>query len=197
MSYIDYPHMVDMTYTLDELEAETGYSKRTIRNYIQNIIGTGQAIGRRNARYPQIVLDKLLFVKKVQGTTPNLGLADFRAIIEATADNDIARVADGMEPLEIADVRTAEGARDFEIRAKIGNRHQKVVAVTLEGPQAKKSKIRYSRRRTEPSVEKLDDWKIIKLGKDVELRLRGEYSSSKLKQLKLFGELVKSILSGK
>jgi len=193
------PHMVEMTYTLDELEAETGFSKRTIRNYIQNIIGTGHAIGRRNARYPQIVLDKLMFVRKVRDTNSNLGLADFRAIIEATPDDDIARVADGKEPLEIADVRTAEGVREFEIRAKTGNRRQKVVAVTLEGPVPKapgRQRPKFSKKPIVPG-ETRDNWKTIKLGKDVELRLRGEYPSSKLKQLKLLGELVKSILSGK
>ena len=188
--------MNEMTYSLDQLEAETGFNKRKIRYYIQQVIGSGQGTGGRDARYPKSVRDKLLFIVKVQEHVSSLRLAEFKEIIDRTPDDDIARVADGKEPLEVADVRTAEGVREFEIRAKAGNRRQKVVAVTLDGSDpmtSGRSRTRVSRRRDVPE-ERLDEWKVIKLDKDVELRIRGEHSSGKLKQLKLLGQLVKSIL---
>jgi hypothetical protein len=188
--------MDEITYSLDQLEAETGFNKRKIRYYIQQVIGSGQGTGGRDARYPKSVRDKLLFIVKVQEHVTSLRLADFREIIEVTPDRDIARVADGIEPLEVADIRTTEGAREFEIKAKTGNRRKKVVAVTLDGSEptaSGRSDIRFSRRRS-ASEKQPDEWKVIKLDKDVELRVRGEHSSSKLKQLKLLGQLVKSIL---
>lgn len=188
--------MNEALYSLDQLEVETGFNKRKIRYYIQQVIGSGQGTGGRDARYPKSVRDKLLFIVKVQEHVSSLRLADFKEIIEGTSDNDIARVADGKEPLEIADMRTAEGVREFEIKAKVGNKRQKVVAVTLGGSESAASNrpsVRFSKKPRAPE-ERVDDWKVVKLDKDVELRVRGEYSSSKLKQLKLLGQLVKSIL---
>lgn len=191
--------MNEALYSLDQLEAETGFNKRKIRYYIQQVIGSGQGTGGRDARYPKSVRDKLLFIVKVQEHVSSLRLADIKEIIEGTPDNDIARVADGKEPLEVADIRTAEGVREFEIRAKTGNRHQKVVAVTLDASEpvtSGRSKTRFSKRRQAPEMAE-EKWKTINLGKDVELRVRGEHSSSKLKQLKLLGQLVKSIMEKK
>jgi len=188
--------MNEALYSLDQLEAETGFNKRKIRYYIQQVIGSGQGTGGRDARYPKSVRDKLLFIVKVQEHVPNLRLADFKEIIDRTPDNDIARVADGEEPLEIADVRTAEGVREFEIRAKTGNRRQKVVAVTLDAPEpvtSGRSSARFSKGRQAPEKSS-DDWKVIKLYKDVELRVRGEYSARQRQQLKSLGNIVKSIL---
>lgn len=188
--------MNEMTYSLDQLETETGFNKRKIRYYIQQVIGSGQGTGGRDARYPKSVRDKLLFIVKVQEHVANLRLADFKEIIEGTPDNDIARIADGKEPLEVADVRTAEGVREFEIKAMTGNRRQKVVAVTLDGTESVASyrpRTKFSKRR-EAHEEHPDNWKLIRLDKDVELRIRGEYSVKQRQQLKLLGEIVKSIL---
>lgn len=179
-------------YTLKDIESETGFGDRRIRYYIKEIIGSGYGTTGRGASYPKHVRDKLLFIRRIQEKIPNLRLADFRTIIEQTPDQDLARVADGKEPLEIADVRGADGIRDLEIRAKTGNRHQKVVAVRFD-QEPLVSSTQFS-RRPPPDREDPDSWKTIKFGKNAELRIRAEHSASKWKQLKLLGELAKSIL---
>ena len=193
--------MDETTYSLEQLEAETGQNKRKIRYYIHAVIGSGQGTGGRNAQYPKSVRDKLLFIGKVQELASNLTLAEIKEIIESVSDNDIARVADGKEPLEVADIRRAEGIRDFAMYTMSANRRQKVVAVSLDGMdsgEAKDSVSDYVRRVREdveatPRPPK-EEWKTIRLTNDVELRVRGEFSPKQREQLKLLGQFVKSIL---
>ena len=54
------------TYTLDEIEERTGFDKRTIAYYVQEDVLP--KVGRRGprTRYPQLFLDRLLFIKRVR-----------------------------------------------------------------------------------------------------------------------------------
>jgi DNA-binding transcriptional MerR regulator len=193
--------MDDMTYSLDQLEAVTGLNSRKIRYYIQEVIGTGQGTGGRNARYPKSVLDKLLFVLKVKEHVDGLKLAEIREIIKATPDADIARVADGKEPLEVMDARRAEDIRDLTLYAKAARKRQKVVAVSLVAVDPEEEgvtedehlrRVRESARAEARRSE--ESWETIRLGKDAELRYRGKLSSKQRKQIELLGEMAQSIL---
>ena len=54
------------TYTLSELETQSGFDKRTISYYIQE--GLLPKVGRRGPKssYPQEVLDRLMFIRRVR-----------------------------------------------------------------------------------------------------------------------------------
>jgi DNA-binding transcriptional MerR regulator len=54
------------TYTLSELESRSGFDKRTISYYIQE--GLLPKVGRRGpkSRYPEEVLDRLVFIRRVR-----------------------------------------------------------------------------------------------------------------------------------
>ena len=92
-----------MKFTIDELEMKTGYSKEAILDYLQNIIGIRQADGSKNSRYPQLVLDKLLFIKIVQSLAICVRVSEIKAILAATSDYDLKQIVNSEKPFEMDD----------------------------------------------------------------------------------------------
>jgi DNA-binding transcriptional MerR regulator len=93
------------TYTLDEIEERTGFDKRTIAYYVQEDILP--KVGRRGprTRYPQLFLDRLLFIKRVRdlqdtGRIGSMTLGDFRDVFEQLTAQEIADLAAGRRPIE-------------------------------------------------------------------------------------------------
>jgi hypothetical protein len=189
--------MKEVTYTLDQLVAETGFSnKHNIRHYMRELGIVSQGTAGRNASYPKSVRDKLVFYAMLRQMAEYLTLPEVKKILESIPESMIGRVADGDEPLEIGDMRSTEGFRDFKVRSKKGNNDQNVIAVTLEGSKEKivQSNDLFGHSRLKGQSESVDDWKRIILHEDIELRVRGNIADNKLHQLKLLGELVQSIL---
>ena len=88
------------SYTARELEEETGFSRRTIAYYVQ--VGLLPRVGRRGpkTRYPQLVRDRLLFIRRVReaegaGRVPATALREIGAVFEGSSPKLIAGVADG------------------------------------------------------------------------------------------------------
>lgn len=86
------------SYTARELERESGFDRRTIAYYVQERLLP--KVGRRGprTRYPQLFLDRLLFIRRVreaeeEGTVPPLSLSDLREVFERIPPSIIARVA--------------------------------------------------------------------------------------------------------
>jgi DNA-binding transcriptional MerR regulator len=97
----------DRTFTMDEIEQETGLDRRTIAYYVQE--GLLPKVGRRGprTRYPQRYLDRLLFIKKIrdlqdQGQLGNYTLEDIKEIFETVPERMIGDIVSGREPLEVA-----------------------------------------------------------------------------------------------
>ena len=90
-----------MKFTIDELELKTGYSKGTILDYLHNIIGIRQEDGSKDSRYPQLVLDKLLFIKMVQSLATCVRASEIKSIIAVTSDYDLKRIVNSEKPFEI------------------------------------------------------------------------------------------------
>ena len=87
------------SYTADELERVTGFDRRTIAYYVQE--GLLPKVGRRGprTRYPKLVMDRLLFIRRVRESeeTGELGavsLSEMRDIFERVAPEIVARVAE-------------------------------------------------------------------------------------------------------
>lgn len=108
----------ERTYTMEEIERETGLDRRTIAYYVQE--GLLPRVGRRGpkTRYPRPFLDRLLFIQKVrglqdQGQLGNYTLDDIREIFERVPESLIADIVSGKEPLEVAPYgRTLRGRPD-------------------------------------------------------------------------------------
>ena len=86
------------SYTARELERESGFDRRTIAYYVQE--GLLPKVGRRGprTRYPQLFLDRLLFIRRVreaeeEGTVPPLSLSDLRDLFRRIPPSIVARVA--------------------------------------------------------------------------------------------------------
>jgi DNA-binding transcriptional MerR regulator len=97
----------DRTFTIEEIEQQTGFDRRTIAYYVQE--GLLPKVGRRGprTRYPRPYLDRLLFIKKIrdlqdQGQLGNYTLDDIREIFDTVPERMIADIVSGKEPLEVA-----------------------------------------------------------------------------------------------
>lgn len=97
----------ERSYTIEEIEQETGFDRRTIAYYVQE--GLLPKVGRRGprTRYPRPYLDRLLFIKKIRdlqdrGQLGNYTLEDIKEIFDTVPERMIADIVSGKEPLEIA-----------------------------------------------------------------------------------------------
>ena len=88
------------SYTVAELEEETGFDRRTIAYYVQEDLLP--RVGRRGprTRYPRLVRDRLLFIRRVReaeeaGRVPAVSLSELRKIFERVSPALVAAVADG------------------------------------------------------------------------------------------------------
>ncbi len=93
------------TYTLDEIERETGFDKRTIAYYVQE--GLLPKVGRRGprTRYPRGYLDRLLFIKKIReeqdrGRLGSLTLSNIKQMLDDFPEEKIADVVADREELD-------------------------------------------------------------------------------------------------
>jgi DNA-binding transcriptional MerR regulator len=100
---------ITRTYTMDEVEHQSGFERRTIAYYVQKRLLP--KVGRRGprTRYPQTFLDRLLFVKMIRekqdhGEIGNLSLKDIRDILERVRPETIADMVKGDEPLPVVDI---------------------------------------------------------------------------------------------
>ena len=94
------------TFTLDEIERETGFDKRTIAYYVQQELLP--RVGRRGprTRYPQSYLDRLLFIRRIRerqdrGELGSATLGDIKRFLDETPEAKIAAIVAGVEPLDI------------------------------------------------------------------------------------------------
>ena len=91
------------TYTIDEIEEQTGIDRRTIAYYVQQ--GLLPKVGRRGprTRYSQLFLNRLQFIKTIRelqdrGAMGTMTLADFREFFQSVPEQTIADVVEGREP---------------------------------------------------------------------------------------------------
>ena len=88
------------SYTVGELEEETGFDRRTIAYYVQEELLPRVGRRGRRTRYPRLVRDRLLFIRRVReaeeaGKVPPVSLSELRRIFERVPPALIAGVADG------------------------------------------------------------------------------------------------------
>ena len=101
------------SFTAEELERETGFDRRTIAYYVQE--GLIPRVGRRGprTRYPKLVMDRLLFIRKVReaeeaGEIGPVSLSDMRRLFDGVSPGLIERVAEGRFPVSAAVVDTVK-----------------------------------------------------------------------------------------
>ena len=92
----------ERTYTIDEIEEQTGFDRRTIAYYVQQ--GLLPKVGRRGprTRYSQLFYDRLQFIKMIrdlqdQGAMGSMTLSDFRDLFQSVPSETIADVVGDRE----------------------------------------------------------------------------------------------------
>ena len=87
------------SYTADELESKTGFDRRTVAYYVQK--GLIPKVGRRGprTRYPQLVMDRLLFIRRVReaeeaGEIEAVSLAEIQQLFERVPAEVIRQMAE-------------------------------------------------------------------------------------------------------
>lgn len=110
------------SYTAEELQRETGFDRRTIAYYVQE--GLLPKVGRRGprTRYPKLVMDRLLFVRRVReaeeaGEIGPVSLSELREIFERSPPELVAEVAAGRRPAASA-IKGAASAGQRSARAR-------------------------------------------------------------------------------
>jgi DNA-binding transcriptional MerR regulator len=105
----------DSIYTLDEIVERTGFDKRTTSYYVQK--GLLPKVGRRGpkTRYPQVFLDRLLFIKMIReqqdrGEIGNLTLANIRDLLDQVRPETISDMVNGRDSLRKIDALNAAQA---------------------------------------------------------------------------------------
>ncbi len=96
----------DQTYTIDQIEEQTGFDRRTIAYYVQQ--GLLPKVGRRGprTRYSQLFFDRLQFIKTIrnlqdQGAMGTMTLSDFRDLFQSVPEETIAEVVGGRESPDV------------------------------------------------------------------------------------------------
>lgn len=186
------------SYTATELEEETGFDRRTIAYYVQE--GLLPRVGRRGprTRYPGLVRDRLLFVRRVReaeeaGEVSAVSLSDIRTVFERVPPALIAKVADGLiavtpELVERASTgfrlpamrrEAMEVARDFvfsDVEVAYGPKvyePDESEAPAMELADALGSLRDRAKRRESSSPRSLDTWTRVAVTPEIELSVRG------------------------
>lgn len=156
------------SYTVGDLEEETGFDRRTIAYYVQE--GLLPRVGRRGprTRYPRLVRDRLLFVRRVRdaeeaGAVPPVSLSEMRKIFERMAPSLVAGVADGriaVTPELVGEASTAlrmpemrrAGKRRMALRRRMESR-----LMEAEGPMEAEGSPAYGPPVREPVADVVAD----------------------------------------
>ena len=96
----------ERTYTIDEIEEQTGFDRRTIAYYVQQ--GLLPRVGRRGprTRYSQLFCDRLQFIKMIrtlqdQGAMGAMTLSDFRDLFQNVPEETISEIVGGRESPQV------------------------------------------------------------------------------------------------
>ncbi|MFQ5677325.1 MAG: MerR family transcriptional regulator [bacterium] len=97
-------------YTLDELQEQSGFDRRTIAYYVQMKLLPGVGRRGRRTRYPKTFLDRLLVIRRLRDLEENgeinpLNLSEMRLILDQLSEQMIEDLASGKEPLQAIDFR--------------------------------------------------------------------------------------------
>ena len=127
--------MVDeRTYTIDEIEEQTGFDRRTIAYYVQQ--GLLPRVGRRGprTRYSRLFFDRLQFIKMIrnlqdQGTMGSMTLSDFRDLFQSVPEETIADVVGGRESPHVL----AQSAPPDELAMASSSDRKRAMVQRIEG----------------------------------------------------------------
>ena len=185
------------TYSFKELVYETGLSERNVRYYIYELTPRTER-EKGSQTYPKSVRDTLVFVsmlrEEMKKNRTRLSLEGIRQVLKDLASS-VEAVADGLEPLVLSGTHLGDIKKVAEEKAQGEETLQGNTKNTSAQDYIRQNKAAFSSSEAASHAPPpSEQWQTVTLGKDVELRLRGNYSKQKLDQLALLGQFVDSIL---
>ena len=150
------------SFTADELEQATGFDRRTIAYYVQEDLLP--RVGRRGprTRYPQLVMDRLLFIRRVReaeeaGKVSAMSLNDFRSVFDSVSPELVAKVAQGRRPIELALSETPKRHNRRATDRRIARQAAWSAMDVAEAPRMHASRSVADPRSSEPADEELEN----------------------------------------
>ena len=154
------------SFTAEELERETGFDRRTIAYYVQE--GLIPRVGRRGprTRYPKLVMDRLLFVRKVReaeeaGEIGPVSLSELRHLFDGVSPGLIERVAEGNFPVRAAVGDTGESGYRSMASRRVAMERPWAAMESSSAPEFVRSSTRMDAR---PSESDEAEWQEAGLG---------------------------------
>ena len=207
-------------YTIKEIAVKNGLEKSAVRFYIQEVLpdyvakhcGDIQVQERKATLYPQEILERIKFIKMVKTELSDSSnnrlkptIRELRGWMNNISDEQVRDVVEGKDsiafgmPVEsqgtrqiktLAGERLSEDSRKYGAQISAFSRapEENSAAEYLDEimPNAHKPR---ARRKPQSRTKQL------KLGPDLEIHYPGNLSAKKEKQLKLTGELLRSIVT--
>lgn len=122
----------EKTYTIDEIEKQTGFDRRTVAYYVQQ--GLIPKVGRRGprTRYSQLFSERLQFIRMIrdlqdQGAIGSMTLSDFRDLFQSVPREKIAEIVAGRESTPVSPELASTDDHRQEVVQRIEDLRQTVV----------------------------------------------------------------------
>lgn len=190
---------------------EDRWTASKLRYYLREAIGEVKEQGRpeqKDAGYPVDVLHKVLFISKLMEQDVRPSISQVKDILKSVSAEVLARVAKGAEQLEIGQAIITSGGETRYVTTK-GDVYrpedlseEEVIQTSLaEHPRLQATdgvrvarRIEQEMREAGPRPASRPPWQTLRVGPDLEIRYRRTLSKDQLQQLKLAGDLIRSIL---
>jgi hypothetical protein len=193
------------------LDRKNRWEKSKLRYYLREVLEEPPQKRGKESTYSDLTLNKLLFISKLMDSNLSPSIRQLKEILLEVSDEEVTRIAEGTERLEIGvpdfdgsgmpGVRTIKGeflpdedpsvGRILQTSLQIDDR----VESRMEDP--KDSAADYMKKQFTKSIgnARHSKWQSVELGPDLEIRYRRNLTKQQEKQLKLAGELLRSIVS--
>lgn len=206
--------------TIEELANGSGLNESTTRYYVNNVLGDyikdtfGDISFKqgRKALYPVEVLDRLKFINKVKrelhtasGRKISPSLEELKGWMSRISDEQVREVLSGKEGLEFGVTKIEKGERYIEtVRGErlpedSGKYGEQIVAentsVQAESASDYLDDVLGEQVKRSAAPRPVGEWKTIRLGPGLEIRHKLDLTSTQKKQLRMAGDLLRSILT--
>jgi len=194
----------------ESLDTNDQWRPSKLRYYLLEVLEEAPQTRGKESTYPELTSNKLLFITKLMENKLNLSVKQIKKILADVSEEELARLADGSEPLEIGVpsfdqsgmpiYETLSGKTYAEDDPALG----RVIQTSLSKKSTKhivkdsasdyldgvfRDKIMKSSVPQAPA-----SWQTIHLGPDLEIRHKMSLTQDQKRQLKLTGELLRLML---
>jgi hypothetical protein len=198
------------------LDKDKRWEKSKLRYYLREVLEEQPQKRGAESKYPDLTLNKLLFISKLMESSVRPSIRQLKEILATVSDDEINRIAAGTERLEIgvpdidefgtSGFRTINGEFISKKEPDIGRAlvtslsmfsfKENLADSDQDNSAADYMKKHFMKSAGATSSEKPGgQWKYLIQDPDLEIRFRKNLNRKQQKQLRLAGDLLRSIVS--